>query len=163
MKRSRRTLLAFDYGKKQIGVAVGQELTGSSSPLETVRTHDERPDWDTISRLVETWQPDALVVGIPLNMDGSEQEMTHAARRFAHRLGARYGLPVHHTDERLTTVEAAYLVSDAEKDNSTRRARRRRSLDEVAAHIILQTFLSRQHRKDEGLGSRDADDGSDSV
>lgn len=165
MKRTGRTLLAFDYGKKQIGVAVGQELTGSSSPLETVRTMDERPDWDAITHLIEAWQPDALVVGIPLNMDGTEQEMTRAARRFAHHLGARYRLPVHHADERLTTIEAARIMSGTEEDSGTKRSRRRRSLDEVAAHIILQTFLS-QHRTevDHGADSDpEADEGGNSL
>lgn len=156
MKRG-RTLLAFDYGKKQIGVAVGQELTGASSPLETVRTIDERPDWEAITRLIETWKPDALVVGIPLNMDGTQQEMTHAARRFAHRLGGRYGLPVHHADERLTTVEAAHLMKGTEDDSGTKRARRRRSLDEVAAHLILQTFLNQHLQREE------ADEDGDSL
>jgi putative Holliday junction resolvase len=138
-----RTLLAFDYGKKKIGVAVGQELTGSSSPVATLRAPAGSINWDAITRLIETWRPAALVVGIPLNMDGSEQEMTRAARRFADRLAARYHLPVYHADERLSSVEAENLRHQ-DDDRGERRRRRRRGVDEVAAHVILQTFFSQQ-------------------
>lgn len=142
MKGSGRTLLAFDYGTKQIGVAVGQELTGTSAPLETLRTSNGHPDWDAITRLIETWQPAGLVVGVPLNMDGTEQEMTEAARRFARRLEGRYRLPVHLTDERLSTVEANRMLHDRAVSAGARRSRRRRQADEVAAHLILQTYFS---------------------
>jgi putative Holliday junction resolvase len=143
-----RTLLGFDYGTRKIGVAVGQELTGSSTPVATLRTPDGEPDWTGIAALIETWRPAALVVGIPLNLDGSEQEMTRAARRFADRLAARHHLPVYHADERLSSVEAEHLRYE---DTGGGRSRRRRGVDEIAAHVILQTFFSQQ-REGEGPG-----------
>lgn len=136
-----RTLLGFDYGSRKIGVAVGQELTGSSTPLTTLRHGGGEPDWDAIARLIAEWRPAALVVGVPLNMDGSEQPMTAAARRFARRLSGRYGLPVFEADERLSSRAASDLMHETESG----RARRRLGVDEVAAHVILQTFFS-QHR-----------------
>lgn len=148
MTGSGRTLLGFDYGTKHIGVAVGQELTGTSTPLATLPSRNENPDWDAITRLIEDWRPTALVVGIPLNMDGTEQPMTQAAQRFARRLEGRYRLPVHLADERLSSVEAGRLLHERGADAGTRRSRRRRELDEVAAHLILQTFFS-QHGQNE--------------
>lgn len=142
MTASGRTLLGFDYGTKHIGVAVGQELTATSTPLATLPSRNENPDWDAIGRLIEEWRPAALVVGIPLNLDGTEQTMTQAARRFARRLEGRYRLPVHLADERLSSVEAGWLLHEPDADAGTRRARRRRELDEVAAHLILQTYFS---------------------
>lgn len=144
-----RTLLGFDYGSRKIGVAVGQELTGSSTPLTTLHHANGGPDWDAIARLIAEWRPDALVVGIPLNMDGSEQPMTASAHRFARRLEGRYGLPVFESDERLSSRAASDLLHQGESrreggDGGGRRARRRLGVDEVAAHVILQTFFSRR-------------------
>ncbi len=139
MKQS-RTLLGFDYGSKKIGVAVGQELTRSSTPLKTLRNSGGDPDWRAIGELIEQWRPAALVVGIPLNMDGSEQPMTAAARRFVRRLEGRYGLPVHAADERLSSIEAGQLMYEATAGD--RGSRRRLGVDEVAATVILQTFFS---------------------
>ncbi|MDR2876633.1 MAG: Holliday junction resolvase RuvX [Chromatiales bacterium] len=138
-----RTLLGFDYGSRKIGIAVGQELTGSSTPLITLRHSGGNPDWDAITRLITQWRPAALVVGIPLNMDDSEQPMTAAARRFARRLNGRYGLPVFETDERLSSRAALDLLHDEHEHG-----RRHLNVDEVAAHVILQTFFSRQQSGD---------------
>jgi putative Holliday junction resolvase len=144
MTGSGRTLLGFDYGTKHLGVAIGQELTATSTPLATLASRNENPDWAAISRLIEEWQPGALVVGVPLNLDGTEQPMTQAARRFARRLEGRYRLPVHLADERLSTVEADRMLHERAADAGTRRARRRREVDEVAAHLILQTYFSQR-------------------
>lgn len=141
MKGAGRTVLGFDFGSKYTGVAVGQELTGDATPLETLHAIGERPDWDAITRLIETWRPAALVVGIPLQMDGSEQDMTHAARRFVRQLEGRYHLPVHPVDERLSSVEAGQLIYER-ADSDSRRARRKRGIDAIAAQVILQTWLS---------------------
>ncbi|HAW77355.1 MAG TPA: Holliday junction resolvase RuvX, partial [Alteromonas australica] len=81
-----RTVLAFDFGTKSIGVAVGQEVTGTASPLAALKARDGIPDWQQIAALYEEWQPHLVVVGLPLNMDGSEQEMTQRAKKFANRL-----------------------------------------------------------------------------
>ncbi|MCF6259303.1 MAG: Holliday junction resolvase RuvX, partial [Gammaproteobacteria bacterium] len=101
-----RTLLGFDYGLKRIGVAVGQELTGTASALLTVRANDGKPDWNAISKLIEQWQPDEVVVGLPLNMDGSFHELSYRAQRFGNQLHGRYNLPAHFMDERLSSLDA---------------------------------------------------------
>jgi len=127
------TLLAFDYGDKLIGVAVGQTVTATATPLEAVAVRDRRPDWAAISRLIATWEPDALVVGLPLNMDGTEQGTTHRARRFARQLEGRYRMPVHAADERLTTREAqSRLAGDHAPDAAP---------DAVAAQVILEGWF----------------------
>lgn len=126
-----RTLLAFDFGSRKIGVAVGQEITHSARPLTILKTRRNKPDWEGITRLIETWRPDALVVGVPLNMDGTEQDMTHAAKRFANQLQGRYHLPVFHADERLTTKAAEQMAGDT-----------RVHVDALAAQLILETFFS---------------------
>ncbi len=128
------TLLGFDYGEKRIGVAVGQTLTATAAPLGSVRVNRARPDWDAIARLIRTWQPDALVVGLPLNMDGSEQATTQAARRFKNQLEGRFHMPVHTADERLSTREA--------RERLSARAVSRSGDDPVAAQVILETWFS---------------------
>ncbi len=136
MTREPEVLLGFDFGVKRIGVAVGQSVTGSARPLKTVRARNNKPDWPGISELVSTWQPMGLVVGLPFNMDGTEQDTTNRARRFGRQLEARYRLPVHFVDERLSTVEARARL----------RTRRRPDdeLDPVAAQLILETWFTQQ-------------------
>ena len=131
-----RTLLAFDFGLRRIGVAVGQTQTRSANPIETVAVKREHPDWQAIAKLIGIWTPDALVVGMPLNMDGSEQDMTLRARRFGRQLKGRFGLPVHLVDERLTTREA--------KNRLHREGRAGEVADPVAAQVILEDWLSGQ-------------------
>jgi len=143
-RSGQRTLLAFDFGTKKIGIAVGQELTQSTSALPMLRSRDERPDWEGITQLIETWQPDALVVGIPLNMDGSDNEMTLKAKRFSNRLAGRYNLTVYPADERLTTREAARDCYDPHNKHGKKR-KGHMEVDSVAAQIILETFFSQQN------------------
>ncbi len=100
------TTIAFDYGIKSIGVAVGQKITGTASPLSAIKANDGIPNWQTIADILAEWQPDNLLVGLPLNMDGSEQEITQRARKFANRLHGRFGIVVQTHDERLSTVDA---------------------------------------------------------
>ena len=129
-----RTLIAFDFGKKRIGTAIGQTVTRTATPLETVPVRRAKPDWNAIDRLIDAWKPDALVVGLPLNMDGTEQWITAHARRFANRLHGRSGLPVHLADERLSTREAwTRLIESGE---------RRDGPDPVAAQIILEGWFA---------------------
>jgi putative pre-16S rRNA nuclease len=134
-----RTLLGFDYGLKRIGVAVGQELTGTASALITVRANDGKPDWDTISKLIKQWQPDEVVVGLPLNMDGSESELSRRATRFGNQLNGRYNLRTHMMDERLSSLQAEQEL--AGKSRKIQAA----DIDKTAAKIILESWL--QHKK----------------
>lgn len=124
------TLLCFDYGRKRIGIAVGQTLTGTASPLETVAVNKSIPDWDSISRIIRQWNPRALVVGCPLNMDSTHQSMTHAAVRFMNQLRHRFHLPVYQADERLSSYEAKSRLKSTQ------------NIDAVAAQAILETWLS---------------------
>ena len=142
--QGKRTLLGFDYGKRRIGVAVGQEVTATASPLETVRARDGKPDWNAITRLIHDWHADALVVGLPLNMDDTEQEMTRAARRFANQLKGRYHLPVFLTDERLTSVAAEQILDEPQAHGKIRASRREELIDQIAAQLILTTFFNQQ-------------------
>lgn len=136
MSASGGVVLGFDYGTRRIGVAVGQRLTGSARPVETVAVHARGPDWGRIAHLVGDWRPERLVVGLPLNMDASPQAMTAAAERFGRQLAGRYRLPVETVDERLSTREAAALLEEA--------GRPVRDLDGVAASLILETWM-REH------------------
>ena len=101
-----QVLLAFDFGMKKIGVAVGQSITESATPLTELVARDGIPDWGKILELIETWKADALVVGLPYNVDGSQQEVTLAAKKFGNRLQDRFQKTVYFVDERFTTVEA---------------------------------------------------------
>lgn len=127
-------VLGFDFGTRRIGTALGQRITGTARPLATVAVRDGRPDWDAIGRLVAQWRPEAVVVGLPLNMDGTAQEMTARARRFGRQLEGRYGVAVHLVDERLSTREAARRLEEAGRPVT--------ELDPLAAAIILETWLA---------------------
>lgn len=135
------TVLGFDFGMKHIGVAVGQTITRSANPLSSLKAKDGIPNWDNISKLITTWNAKALVVGIPLNMDGTEQPITAAAKKFSNRLEARFNLPVHHVDERLTTVEAKQQLFDS----SGYKALDKSSIDSYSAKLILESWLNSTH------------------
>jgi len=135
-----RTFLGFDFGMKNIGVAVGQELTKTANPLTVIKAREGIPNWDQIKTLLEQWSPQLLVVGLPLNMDGSEQEMTAAARRFGNRLNGRFHIPVDWQDERLTTFEALDQLGIRSKMQSNKRE----DVDRISAQLILQSWLNQQ-------------------
>lgn len=122
-------VIGFDFGLKRIGVAVGQTITQTASPVDIVNSRDGRPDLDRITQLFETWQPDAIVVGLPMRLDGSEQALTQPARKFGQRLSGRYQRPVHYIEEQLSSIEAE------------NRDIKRQHIDDHAAQIILQNWL----------------------
>ena len=124
------TLVCFDYGEKRIGVAVGQTLTNTATPLDTIRVTNGAIAWDRINEILKQWHPQALVVGEPLNTDGSPQAITKQCNRFVHELLSRFELPVYRIDERLSTYEAKSRLKST------------RNLDAVAAQAILETWLS---------------------
>ena len=135
-------ILGFDYGEKTIGVAVGNSASGQAHPLANIRVIRGQPEWEKISSLIDEWRPTALVVGLPLNMDGSENPVTPKARKFGNRLNGRYNLPVHMVDERLTTRDARTELYNA----GVTERRHKPVLDKLAAQSILQTFLT-EHKK----------------
>ena len=130
-----QTLLGFDFGLQRIGVATGQVITGTATALDTIRARNGQPDWEIISGLMQTWQPDALVVGLPRHDDGSDAEITGAVRRFIRQLEGRYHLPVHTIDERLSSRAAREQLELGDEQDTAK------GLDAVAARIILQDWL----------------------
>lgn len=134
------TLLGFDFGPRKIGVAVGQMVTRSASPLVTLRSRDERPDWSRIEALIREWRPSAAVVGLPFNMDDTEVDWSPRVHRFARQLQGRYGIVVHLIDERLTSIEARRQL--AARPN--RKPPTLEAVDALAAALILETWLREQ-------------------
>ncbi|MFY8274298.1 Holliday junction resolvase RuvX [Pseudoalteromonas sp. SSDWG2] len=133
-----RSVMGFDFGTKSIGVAIGQELTGTANGLKAVKARDGIPNWDDIKQMVQEWQPDILVVGLPLNMDGTEQDLTHRARKFANRLHNQTGLQVHTQDERLTTAAAKeQLFAQGGYRNLSKG-----NIDNASAVLILESFFA---------------------
>ena len=132
------TVLAFDFGLRQIGVAVGNTTLGTSQPLKVLAARDGVPDWAEISALVEEWQPDTLVVGDPINMDGTVSELSQRARKFANRLHGRLGLPVELADERLSSFEA----KQASREQGHSGDYKSRPVDSYAAEIIFRSWLN---------------------
>lgn len=133
-----RSVLAFDFGLVQIGVAVGNTLLRSTQPLAILRAREGIPDWQALEQLVRDWQPDLLLVGDPLNMDGSDSELCERARKFARRLHGRLGLPVTLVDERLTSFEAKQLS----REQGHRGDYKRQPIDSQAAELVLQSWLN---------------------
>lgn len=134
---SHMTLLAFDFGTKSIGVAIGQQLTGTARPLAALKAQDGTPDWNKIEALLKEWEPDRVVVGLPLNMDGTEQPLTARARKFANRIHGRFGVQVDLHDERLSTVEARAELFQ----RGGFRALSKGSVDSLSAVIILESWF----------------------
>lgn len=128
------TVLAFDYGSKRLGAAVGQSLTATATALETITVANQRPDWAAISRLVETWTPDRFVVGMPLTADGQAHPLAATIQRFSNKLTGRYNKPVSLIDERLSS----YAASEHEQ------ASQRAGLDAVSACHILESWFATQ-------------------
>lgn len=129
-------LIGFDFGTRKIGVAVGQTVTGTARALETLRGKNEKPDWAGISRLIREWGPEALVVGMPYDEDGTEMDWSPLIHKFTRQLEGRFHLPVFLADERLTSMEARSRLG--------RKATSLDAVDAVAAQLILETWLSEQ-------------------
>ena len=132
-----KTVLGFDFGTKSIGVAVGQQITSSATPLLSLKAVDGIPNWDEIAKLIQEWQPDLVVVGLPLNMDGTEQEMTHRARKFANRLNAKFGVKIVNQDERLTTTDAKARLFEL----GGFKALTKGQVDAVSAVLIVESYF----------------------
>ncbi|WJV53399.1 Holliday junction resolvase RuvX [Pectobacteriaceae bacterium CE90] len=135
-----RTIMAFDFGTRSIGVAIGQDITRTARPLTAFKAQDGTPDWQQVKKLLQEWQPDLLVVGLPLNMDGTEQPLTARARKFAQRLHGRFGVQIALQDERLSTVEARSSLFE----QGGFRALDKGSVDAASAVIILESWFGQQ-------------------
>jgi putative Holliday junction resolvase len=132
------TLLAFDYGTQNIGVASGQTITRSANPQTPLKAKDGIPDWNQIEKLLKEWQPDLVLVGLPLNMDDTESELSARARKFANRLHGRFGVKVAMVDERLSSFVAKSEVM--ERGGS--RNYKKNPVDSIAARVILESWLT---------------------
>jgi putative Holliday junction resolvase len=137
-KPKENAVLGFDFGTKRIGVAVGQFVTKSASPVCVIKTKAGTPNWEKIKSLKNEWNVDAFVVGIPYNMDGSEQAITKSAQQFGYRLKKLFKMPVYFVDERLTTKEALWSLKQSDKKKQLQYSK---NIDSLAAKIILESFL----------------------
>lgn len=137
------TLLGFDFGTHRIGVAIGNRRLGNARALTTIHCQ-KGPDWDVLTQLLEEWQPEALVVGVPLTLEGRSQPATEKAQRFIRQLQGRYGLPVHAADERMSSMEAHAQLRDQRASGQRRRRLRDDDIDSSAAKLILEHWLSEQ-------------------
>ena len=133
------TILAFDFGVKRIGVAVGEWPMAQAHPLTTIRGEANAERFAAIEALIKEWRPVSLVVGLPLALDGSAHEMTARSTRFANQLRGRFGLPVDYAEERLSSVEA----EDRLREGGHNAKSAREHVDALAAQIILQCFFER--------------------
>lgn len=131
------TTLAFDFGERRIGVAMGETLLGIAHPLTTIDTEITEQRFAAIGKLIDEWRPAQLVVGLPVHADGTEHDLTRLSRRFANRLKGRFDLPVWLVDERHTSLIAESLLNEA----GVRGRKQKPALDQVAAQAILQTWF----------------------
>lgn len=133
-----QTVMAFDYGLRQMGVAIGNSLLGTTQSLRVLSARDGIPNWQEVETLVKEWSPDLIVVGEPLNMDGSESDLSVRAGKFARRLHGRLGLPVEMADERLSSFEAKQIA----RQEGHKGDYKAQPIDSKAAELILQTWLA---------------------
>lgn len=131
-------ILAFDFGLARIGVAVGQAITQTASPLETLQANDGVPDWIKLETLLKHWQPKKVLVGEPLNMDGSDQEITTRARKFARQLHGRFGVQIEMVDERLSSAAAREEIFEFGGYKKLKKSQ----IDSIAAALILESWFA---------------------
>src|SRR6201993_482434 len=141
-----QTVLAFDFGFKRIGIAAGDTLTATAAPRPAAAVHQQRPDWDAITREVRMLSPKLLVVGAPYNADGTPGALAPAARRFASELERRFGLPVNMVDERWSSLEASAALKAQRSTGERKRRVRKEDIDSAAAAIILERWLTGERR-----------------
>ena len=136
-----QTVLGFDYGRRKIGIAVGQTSTGFAEGIATIQADSPAGPWLKIGKLIENWQPDTLVVGLPLALDGSEPKFAVYVREFARQLHCRFELPVDFVDETLTTDFADAIIRETTASGKRITKRRKSVRDQLAAELILKTYL----------------------
>ncbi len=137
-----KIVLAFDFGLRRIGVACGDSVSRSASALDTVSAGPNGPRWELIASMMREWQPDMAVVGLPYNVDGSDSDMTGAARRFAAELARRYALEVVMVDERYSSLEAEARLQTAREAGLRRRRVAKSDVDAAAACVILERWFT---------------------
>lgn len=137
-------VIAFDFGLKRTGVAVGNTLTGSATPECTLISKDERPDWEGITRLIEEWKPEQLVVGLPIELDSGpeikENPIKKRIERFCNQLQGRYNLKVDQENEQFTSIEAAARLKQLRQSGRKKKVTKD-EVDKIAAAIILENWM----------------------
>lgn len=136
------TIMAFDFGLRRIGVAVGQQVTSSASPLGVIGNSESGPDWQRIVSLIKEWRPDRLIVGMPANADGSPSEISDVVKGFIDELG-RFELPVEPVDERYTSIEAEEILK-SQRAGGLRGRIRKEMIDSGAAMLIAERWLKKE-------------------
>lgn len=136
--------IGFDFGYKRIGMAVGQKITRKASPLATINANKGVPDWQNLQKVLNEWRPQALIVGVPTCIDGTEQYTTKLAEKFAKQLEKQFSLPVYLVDERLSTIEAREILFSAGGYKKIQKS----AIDSVAACVILEQWLQADARGD---------------
>ena len=134
--------MSFDYGTAKIGIAIGQSISSTAEPLTIIKAKDGIPNWSQITSLIESWDPDFFVVGLPYNLDGSNSEFLQRALKFANRLNGRFNIPTFGIDERLSSKAATEKFKTGNPKNSVRN-----EIDDIAAQIILETWFSEYNKK----------------
>lgn len=134
------TVLGIDYGLKRIGIATGQTITGSASPITTLNQINGSPDWKAIENLIDQWKPQALIVGMPYYLDGKENDMTKAVEVFCLELEQRFAIPIFKINEALSSYEAEAIL----KKNTKIGKHNKHEIDKMAAAIIVQNWLDQQ-------------------
>ena len=145
--------LSFDYGTQRIGVAFGQSISGTAKPVCVLKAKDGIPDWGQIASLIKDWNPDALVVGLPYNLDGSESELLLRAIKFGNRLNGRFHKPCYGMDERLSSKAAIEQVVE-----ETGSMNKKSGIDDIAAQIILENWFSELRQKEAQLAATEDSD-----
>jgi putative Holliday junction resolvase len=135
------TIVAFDFGLRRIGVAVGQDVTASANPVAAINNSDAGPDWQAITNIVSEWRPTRLIVGMPLHADGSPSEMGIHIKAFIAELG-RFGLPIVQVDERYSSLEAGEQLK-SERAAGLRGRIKKKEIDSMAAALIARRWLEK--------------------
>ena len=141
------TAMGFDFGTKRIGVAAGQNLTGTAQGIATISNTGKDGPWQEIQGLIGQWQPEILVVGLPLGKDRAETPLSNTARDFGAELASRFNLPVDYVDETLTSRAAESLVSQATPPGKRIIGKRQELRDQIAAELILSTYFYEQNHQ----------------
>lgn len=137
------TVLVFDFGLQRTGVAVGNTIVGTASALQTLQSINQKPDWDTITRLINEWRPSQLVVGMPRNLDGEDVPITPSVEKFCNQLRGRYNLPVDEANEQFTSIEAGRRLKEVRQAGRKRKVRKE-ELDQLSAVIIFENWYQSQ-------------------
>ena len=135
-------VIAFDFGLKRTGVAVGNTVTGSATPECTLQSKDEQPDWEGISKLFKEWQPKQIVVGMPTELDGSESPLNKRVQRFCNQIQGRYNIDVYQENEQFTSIEAAKRLKQLRQSGRKKKVTKD-EVDKIAAAIILENWMQK--------------------